>query len=74
MFGSFRDFLDRRVARLGLLAEAAGRQVRPVPDLDRAASVETEWAPFHSLDQVQTGSARRRPDAEPSHRRADENQ
>ena len=46
VFGSFRDFLDRRVTRLGLLAEAAGRQAGPVPDLDRAASVETEWGPL----------------------------
>ncbi len=46
VFGSLRNTLARRVVRLGLLAEAAGRQTGPVPDLDRAASVETEWGPL----------------------------
>jgi FkbM family methyltransferase len=45
-FGSFRDSHDRRLARSVLLAEAAARQTGPVPDLDKAASVVTEWGPL----------------------------
>jgi FkbM family methyltransferase len=38
-----KDRLARRIVRSNLLIDAAGRQAGPVPDLDRADTVETEW-------------------------------
>jgi FkbM family methyltransferase len=46
VFGSVKNTLARRLARAALLAEAARRHMGPAPDLDRAASVETEWGPL----------------------------
>jgi FkbM family methyltransferase len=46
VFKSLWQSLDRQMARRGLLAESMGRQAGPVPNLDRAASVETEWGPL----------------------------
>jgi FkbM family methyltransferase len=41
-----KDRLAKRIVRLSLLADAADRQAGPVPDLDRAVTVETEWGPL----------------------------
>jgi len=43
---SLKNKLARRILRLSLLAEAAGRQAGPVPDFEQAATVETEWGPL----------------------------
>ena len=41
MLNRLRTKLARRAARLALLAESAGQHASPLPDLDRAVSVET---------------------------------
>jgi FkbM family methyltransferase len=38
-----KNRLAKRIMRLTLLADAAARQTGPVPDLDRAVAVDTEW-------------------------------
>jgi FkbM family methyltransferase len=43
---ALKDRLAKRIVRLSLLADAADRQAGPAPDLDRAATVETEWGPL----------------------------
>jgi FkbM family methyltransferase len=41
-----KNMLARRVQRMILLTEAAGRQTGPVPDLETATTVETDWGPL----------------------------
>lgn len=43
---SLKNKLAKRVQRLNVLTEAAGRQTGPMPDLDAAAIVETDWGPL----------------------------
>lgn len=44
---SLRNKLAKRVQRMIVLTEAAGRQTGPAPDLDGAATVETDWGPLY---------------------------
>lgn len=43
---SLKHRLARRVQRLMVLTDAAGRQTGPAPDLDGATVVETDWGPL----------------------------
>jgi FkbM family methyltransferase len=43
---SLKKRLGDRVQRISVLTEAAGRQTGPPPDLDGAATVETDWGPL----------------------------
>lgn len=46
MLRGLKNRLANRIVRSSLLVDAAGRQAGPMPDLDRAATVETEWGPL----------------------------
>lgn len=47
MIRSLKHRLARRVQRMSVLTDAAGRQAGSVPDLASAATVETEWGPLY---------------------------